>query len=68
LLQEGKAYYCFCTKEELQVQRAAALEKGLTPKYNRKCLSLSKTEIQQKLKDGIPAVIRLKITDGVDIK
>jgi glutamyl-tRNA synthetase len=40
----------------------------LTPKYNRKCLNLSKAEIQQKLKDGVPAVIRLKMMDGIEIK
>jgi glutamyl-tRNA synthetase len=68
LLKEGKAYYCFCTKEELQEQREKALQHGLTPKYNRRCLNLSKEEIKRKLKDGVPAVIRLKVTDNVDIK
>jgi hypothetical protein len=29
---------------------------------------LSKAEIQQKLKDGVPAVIRLKMMDGIEIK
>ena len=33
LLARGAAYYCFCTPEELEAQRAAALAAGLQPKY-----------------------------------
>jgi glutamyl/glutaminyl-tRNA synthetase len=68
LLKENKAYYCFCTKEELQKQREEALQQGLTPKYNRCCLHLTPDEIQTKLKNKVPAVIRLKMTDNVDIQ
>jgi glutamyl-tRNA synthetase len=67
-VQEGKAYYCFCTKEQLQKQRDEALSLGQTPKYNRQCLKLSSQEVQQKLKDGVPAAIRLKIIDNTEIK
>lgn len=68
LLQEGKAYRCFCSKEELDQQREIAMANGQTPKYSRKCLHLSKEEIQQKLDQHIPYVIRLKITDNVNIE
>jgi glutamyl/glutaminyl-tRNA synthetase len=44
------------------------LAQGLTPKYNRQCLKLSSAEVQQKLKDGVPAAIRLKIKDDTEIK
>ncbi len=68
LVQEGKAYYCFCTKEELEEQRKISLENNQTPKYNRKCLHLTKEEIQSKLSSGIPHVIRLKMPDGINIE
>jgi glutamyl-tRNA synthetase len=37
-LKEGKAYRCYCTPEELEVKREAALRAGLKPKYDRTCL------------------------------
>lgn len=64
LLQEGKAYRCFCTKEELDKNRAAAMSGGQTPKYNRHCLYLTKEEIQAKLDAKVPFTIRLKIDDN----
>jgi len=37
LLDQGKAYYCYCSKEELDLMRAAAMARGEKPKYNGKC-------------------------------
>lgn len=64
LLQEGKAYRCFCTKEELDANRQSAMSGGQTPKYNRHCLYLTKEEIQAKLDAKVPFTIRLKIEDN----
>ncbi|XQP54939.1 MAG: glutamate--tRNA ligase [Mycoplasmoidaceae bacterium] len=64
LLDEGKAYRCFCTKEELDKNRESAKSSGQTPKYNRHCLYLTKEEIQKKLDAKIPFTIRLKIEDN----
>ncbi|NLM86193.1 MAG: glutamate--tRNA ligase [Clostridiales bacterium] len=58
LIDEGHAYYCFCTKEDLQQRREAAEAQGLTWKYDKHCLHLSKEDIQQKLDSGIPYVVR----------
>jgi glutamyl-tRNA synthetase len=41
LLRAGKAYYCYCTPEELEARRKEALAAGKPPKYDRKCRSLS---------------------------
>ena len=38
LLEKGKAYRCYCTPEELDAKREAALKAGLKPKYDRTCL------------------------------
>ena len=37
LLDEGKAYYCTCTPEELEGRRKAALAAGTSPKYDGRC-------------------------------
>ena len=49
LVASGHAYYCFCTKEELEERRAAAEARGEVFKYDKHCLHLSKEEVQQKL-------------------
>ncbi|HUL00689.1 MAG TPA: glutamate--tRNA ligase [Nitrospirota bacterium] len=59
LLKEGKAYYCYCTAEELEVRRKAALAAGRPPKYDRKCRML-KTSIAGKA----PAVRFLSPDEG----
>lgn len=53
LLEEKKAYYCYCTKEKLEAERQAMVAEGLPPKYNGHCRSLGKTPKDQK-----PEVIR----------
>lgn len=37
LLDEGKAYHCYCTPEELKERREAALARGEPPRYDRRC-------------------------------
>ncbi|MDR2861842.1 MAG: glutamate--tRNA ligase, partial [Syntrophobacterales bacterium] len=37
LLQEGKAYYCTCTPEELEEKRKTAMAEGRKPKYDGAC-------------------------------
>ena len=64
LLEEGKAYPCFCSEEELDLKRKAATEKGLVPKYDRKCCALSKEEIEQRKKTERFAV-RFKVEPGI---
>lgn len=58
LVEKGEAYYCFCSKERLDMLRenSEALKRPF--KYDKHCLSLSKEEIEEKLSSGIPYVIR----------
>ncbi|GIW65777.1 MAG: glutamate--tRNA ligase [Candidatus Parcubacteria bacterium] len=65
LLKEGKAYYCFCSKEELEQKKIFQISQGLTPRYDRTCLKLSKEEINKKISQNIPYVIRLRVPDQV---
>jgi len=41
LIDEGSAYRCYCTPEELEERRREAQEKGLTYRYDRRCRSLN---------------------------
>ncbi len=59
LIEKGAAYYCFCTKEELDARREEAEKRGEVFKYDKHCLHLAKEEVEAKLAAGIPYVIRL---------
>lgn len=61
LLEEKKAYYCFCSEEDLESERQAMLASGLAPKYSGRCLLLSPGEAAENLAEGKPSIIRLKM-------
>ena len=61
LLKEGKAYYCFCTPEELEAERQYQMSQGIAPHYDGKCANLSSVGVEKRIKEGKRAVIRLKI-------
>lgn len=63
LVEKGEAYYCFCTKERLDSLKTETSHETIV-KYDRHCLNLSKEEIEENLKNGIPYVIRQKIRNG----
>ena len=64
LLEKGFAYPCFCSSETLTNMRKEQQEKGEFVKYDRRCLALSKAEIERKIVAGEKYVIRLKIPDN----
>lgn len=60
LVEQGDAYYCFCTKERL-----AELHDGGATKYDKHCLNLPKDEVKRRIAAGEKWVIRQNIpTDG----
>lgn len=61
LVEKGAAYYCFCDKDRLQELKAVQEASGVSPMYDRHCRNLSPEEIQKKLAEGVPYVIRQKI-------
>ncbi len=64
LIKKGVAYHCFCSKEELDQMRQTQQENNLTTKYNGKCRSLTQEEIDKKISEGLPYVIRLKMPEN----
>jgi glutamyl-tRNA synthetase len=63
LLAEGKAYRCFCTREELDQRRAQAGAAGSSFRYDRRCWRLSAEEVRTRLDQGLPFTIRFFVPD-----
>jgi len=63
LVREKKAYYCFCTAEELERDREQALKEGRQPIYSGKCRQLDPGEVERRRAGGESAAIRLKIPE-----
>ena len=61
LVKAGKAYYCFCTNEELDARREKASAQGEVWKYDKHCLHLSPEEVQKRIAAGEPYVIRQNV-------
>ena len=64
LVEAGKAYYCFCTKEELDERRAEAEKNGDVWKYDKHCLHMPKEEVERRLAAGEPYVIRQNVPES----
>ena len=58
LVEQGDAYYCFCTKERLE-----EIHKNGATKYDKHCLSLSKEEVARRIAAGEKYVIRQNIPE-----
>jgi nondiscriminating glutamyl-tRNA synthetase len=61
LLEEGKAFKCFCTDEELVAKREKAKKEKTPQIYDGRCKRLTTEQIKEKEAQGIPWAIRLKI-------
>ena len=63
LIEEGKAYYCFCSKERLNELREKALKEKKNIMYDKHCRNLSEEEKQKFIDSGVKPVVRFKIPD-----
>lgn len=61
LIEKGEAYYCFCSEERLEKLREEADIRKVAFMYDGHCQKLSKEEIEEKLNNGEPYVIRQKM-------
>ncbi len=61
LVASGHAYYCFCTKEELERRRAAASAAGRPPRYEGTCRGISPDEAARRRAGGEPAAVRFAV-------
>jgi len=63
LVEEGKAYYCFCAPERLARMRQEQQREKRAPKYDRACLALEREDAKRRIDAGEKAVIRFRIPD-----
>ncbi|WP_432459840.1 MULTISPECIES: glutamate--tRNA ligase [unclassified Agarivorans] len=64
LVDEGKAFYCFATADELNEMRQQQMAEGLQPKYDGRGLHLSAEQVAAYLAEGKPYVVRMKIPES----
>jgi len=60
LHDEGAAYKCFCSQDELERAREASLKKGEAPRYSGVCRKLTENEVSGQEASGKPYVVRFK--------
>jgi glutamyl-tRNA synthetase len=64
LRQSGHAYYCFCSKEELEQRRVAAVTAGRPPMYDRRCRAIDPSAAYARLQNGEPGALRFAVPVG----
>lgn len=63
LLAEGKAYYCYATKEELDAEREEQLARGETPKIAEKHRTVTEEQRKQYEQEGRIPAVHFKVPD-----
>jgi nondiscriminating glutamyl-tRNA synthetase len=64
LVEQDRAFYCFCTEDELEEQRQAQLAHGEMPRYSGKCRTLGREEIARRRGSGQEPSLRLRVRPG----
>lgn len=64
LLESGAAYYCFCTKEELEARRAKASAEGRPPRYEGTCRRIDRAEALRRKNSGEAAALRFAVPES----
>jgi nondiscriminating glutamyl-tRNA synthetase len=64
LLNEGNAYYCYCSEEDLEKERAEQEAQGEMPSYSGKCRHLSAGQIEQYRADNRKPTIRFRVAEN----
>lgn len=67
LEEQGVAYPCFCSAQELAVSRKLQLSAGKPPRYSGKCRSLNQDEISAKIKEGLEPTLRFHMPKDKEI-
>jgi len=63
-IDQGDAYFCYCTPDELEARREAQRAANEAPGYDGKCRDLSPQEIKDYKEQGREAVVRMRMPAG----
>jgi glutamyl-tRNA synthetase len=64
LVEQGRAYYCFCSADRLREEREKAEARGEAWQYDRACLALDPARVAQLVAEGAPKAVRFRVPDG----
>ncbi|XP_075035596.1 nondiscriminating glutamyl-tRNA synthetase EARS2, mitochondrial [Mixophyes fleayi] len=64
LLESGAAYRCFCTPQRLELLKKEAFRSRQTPRYDNRCRHLTTNQVQEKLSQSLPFVVRFQLSTG----
>ena len=64
LVEQGSAYYCYCSAESLQQKRQAVETSGGGWIYDRTCCALTAEDVAAREAQGLPRAIRFKVPGG----
>jgi len=67
LIMAGRAYYCFCSGEQVEQERAAALAARRPPRYSGRCRALDVAEVTRRRAAGEPAALRFAVPANRDV-
>ncbi|UOE94229.1 glutamate--tRNA ligase [Alkalihalobacillus sp. LMS39] len=67
LIDEGHAYYCYMTEEELEAEREEQIARGEMPMYSGRDRNLTAEEREAYEAKGLKPVVRFKVPAGKDI-
>ena len=67
LLDEGKAYRCFCTPEELEEMKKQQEAAGIPSRYDGTWRDADPELVQQKMDEGAPYTVRFKVPPGARV-
>jgi glutamyl-tRNA synthetase len=65
LLEEGKAYRCFCTRERLDAMRSEQSKRKQAPMYDRTCVNIPREESEKRKNE--PHVVRFLVPRGENV-
>jgi glutamyl-tRNA synthetase len=63
-LEQGDAYYCYCSPDELEAVREAQRKANVAPGYNGHCRDLTQDQIEAFKAQGREGVVRMRMPDG----
>ena len=65
LISSGSVYKCYCTEEELALERQSLLSRGLMPRYMGKCRGYTEEQCRELEKSGLKASYRFRVGEGL---
>ena len=66
-VERGLAYHCFCSPDQLESERRAALAAGLPPKYSGRCRAIDPADAKRRIQAGEAAAVRFAVPAHRDV-